>query len=94
MAHDGENAVEMAGRYRPDVVLLDIGLPKLNGYDTARAIRQEPWGQNMVLIAVTGWGNDEDRRKSEDAGFDRHLVKPVDPQSLMRLLSELHSVKA
>ena len=94
MAHDGENAVEMAGRYRPDVVLLDIGLPKLNGYDTARAIRQEPWGQNMVLIAVTGWGNDEDRRKSGEAGFDRHLVKPVDPQSLMRLLSELHSVKA
>jgi CheY-like chemotaxis protein len=94
MAHDGVEAMETARRYRPDVVLLDIGMPKMNGYDTARAIRHEPWGQRIVLIAVTGWGNDEDRRKSEEAGFDRHLVKPVDPRSLMQLLSELHSVKA
>jgi len=93
LAHDGEAAVEAARKYRPDVVLLDIGLPKLNGYDVARAIRQEPWGRNMVLIAVTGWGQDEDKRKSEEVGFDRHLVKPVDPQALMKLLTELHVVK-
>ncbi len=92
-AHDGEEAVETAGKYRPDVVLLDIGLPKMNGYDAARAIRHEPWGQNMVLIAVTGWGHDEDKRKSEDAGFDLHMVKPVDPRSLMKLLADLHIVK-
>ncbi len=93
MAHDGEEAVAMAGKYQPDVVLLDIGLPKMNGYDAARAIRQEPWGRNMVLIAVTGWGQDEDKRKSHEAGFDRHLVKPVEPGSLMNLLAGLPIVK-
>jgi PAS domain S-box-containing protein len=94
MVHDGEEAVETAGKFRPNVVLLDIGLPKMNGYDAARAIRLEPWGQNMVLIAVTGWGHDEDKRKSEDAGFDLHMVKPVDPRALMKLLAELHLVNA
>lgn len=84
----------MARKVRPDVVLLDIGLPKMNGYAAARAIRREPWGQNMVLIAVTGWGHDEDKRKSEEAGFDWHLVKPVDPRLLMKLLAELHIQKA
>ena len=88
-AHDGEEAVQAAGEFRPHVVLLDIGLPKMNGYEAARAIRQEPWGKNMILIAVTGWGQDEDKRKSEEAGFDRHMVKPVDPQVLMKLLAEL-----
>jgi CheY-like chemotaxis protein len=90
MAHDGEEAVKMAAKHRPHVVLLDIGLPKMNGYDAARAIRQEPWGQNMVLIAVTGWGQHEDKRKSAEAGFDHHTVKPVDPKVLMELLGELH----
>ncbi len=86
--------MEAAKEYRPEVILLDIGLPKMNGYDAARAIRKEPWGQNIALIAVTGWGQDEDRRKSEQAGFDRHMVKPVDPLSLMKMLAELHFVKA
>lgn len=90
MAHDGEEAVDSSAKYRPDVVLLDIGLPKMSGYDVARTIRQEPWGQKMTLIALTGWGQDEDKRKSKEAGFDRHMVKPVDPQSLMELLCELH----
>ena len=94
VAHDGEEAVESAERCRPDVVLLDIGLPKMNGYEAARAIRQKSWGQNMILIAVTGWGQDEDRRKSKEAGFDRHVVKPLDPRSLMKLLAELQGVKA
>jgi CheY-like chemotaxis protein len=73
------------------VVLLDIGLPKMNGYDVARRIRQHPWGQGMVLIALTGWGQETDRRRSTEAGFDHHLVKPVDPAELIRLLSALPS---
>jgi CheY-like chemotaxis protein len=85
-AHDGLEAVDAAATFRPDVVLLDIGLPKLNGYDTARRIRQEPWGKDMMLVALTGWGQEEDRRKSKDAGFDHHLVKPVDPDLLRKLL--------
>ena len=92
-AHDGEEAVTMAQKHRPDVILLDIGMPKMNGYEAARAIRKEPWGQNMVLIAVTGWGQPEDKRKSAEAGFDHHMVKPVDPQILIEKLAELPAAK-
>jgi two-component system CheB/CheR fusion protein len=92
-AHDGLAAVEAAATFRPDVVLLDIGLPKLNGYDVCRRIREQPWGQNMVLVALTGWGLDEDRRQSKEAGFDHHMVKPVDFAALMSLLAELQAVK-
>jgi two-component system CheB/CheR fusion protein len=88
-AHDGLAAVETAATFRPDVVLLDIGLPKLNGHDACRRIREQPWGKNMVLVALTGWGQDEDRRQSKDAGFDHHMVKPVDFADLMSLLAEL-----
>jgi CheY-like chemotaxis protein len=70
-------------------MLLDIGLPKLNGYQACRLIREQPWGRQIVLIAVTGWGQEEDRRRSSDAGFDHHFVKPVHPQQLMQLLSEI-----
>jgi len=87
-AHDGEEAVQAAGEFRPQVVLLDIGLPKMNGYDAASRIRQQEWGTKMILVAVTGWGQEDDRRKSKEAGFDHHMVKPVDPQSLMKLLAE------
>jgi len=76
------------------VVLLDIGLPKLNGYDACRKIREQPWGKGMVLIALTGWGKDEDRRKSQEAGFDSHLVKPVDHAALTKLLAELRPTPA
>ena len=69
MAHDGLEAVELAEAFRPDLVLLDIGLPKLNGYDACRRIRQQPWGQGMVIVAATGWGQEEDRRRSHEAGF-------------------------
>jgi CheY-like chemotaxis protein len=86
IANDGLEAVEAAEKFRPDVVLLDIGLPKLNGYDACRCIREQPWGQNMVIVALTGWGQDEDRRRSKDAGFDGHLIKPVDYAALMKLL--------
>ena len=88
-AYDGEQAVEAAGTFRPDVVLLDIGMPKLNGYDACRRIREQPWGKGMVLIALTGWGQEEDRRRTEEAGFDHHMVKPVDPAALMKLLASL-----
>ena len=88
-AYDGEQAVEAAEALRPDVALLDIGMPNLDGYDACRRIRQQPWGQGMFLIALTGWGQEEDRRRTEEAGFDQHLVKPVDPAALMKLLASL-----
>ena len=88
-AHDGLAAVEAAAEFRPDVVLLDIGLPGLNGYEAAQAIREQPWGQHMILIALTGWGQPEDRRKSTEAGFDAHMVKPIDHDDLLQLLDEL-----
>ncbi|HEV7735096.1 MAG TPA: ATP-binding protein, partial [Candidatus Binatia bacterium] len=88
-AADGLAAIEAALTSRPDVVLLDIGLPKLNGYEAARRIRAQPGGAAMTLIALTGWGQDEDRRKSREAGFDNHMVKPVDYEALTTLLEEL-----
>src|SRR5262249_50951892 len=81
-AHDGLEGVEAANWFNPHVVLLDIGMPKLNGYEAARRIRAEPWGQKMVLVAVTGWGQDEDRQQASAAGFDGHMTKPVDPAAL------------
>jgi PAS domain S-box-containing protein len=89
LAHDGLEAVDAAATFRPEVVLLDIGLPKLNGYDAARRMRETAWGKDMVMVALTGWGQDEDRQKSAGAGFDAHLVKPVDPETLMTLLADL-----
>ncbi|HEX5047571.1 MAG TPA: PAS domain S-box protein [Gammaproteobacteria bacterium] len=88
-AHDGVEALEAVDERRPDVVLLDIGLPKLNGHDVARRIRERPWGKDIALVAVTGWGQEEDRRKSREAGFDAHLVKPVDRDALAELLHSL-----
>jgi PAS domain S-box-containing protein len=92
-AYDGQEGVEMAMHYRPDVALFDIGLPKLNGYEACRRIRKQPGGNDIILIAVTGWGQDEDRRRSHEAGFDHHMIKPVDPTVLMKLLAELNVVK-
>ena len=71
------------------MVLLDIGLPKLNGYEVACKIRQQSWGEHMVLVALTGWGQEEDRQKSKEAGFNGHMVKPVDLGALMKLLAGL-----
>jgi CheY-like chemotaxis protein/two-component sensor histidine kinase len=88
-AHDGLSAFDEAEAFRPHLVLLDIGLPKLDGYGVARKIRQQPWGKDMRLIAVTGWGQESDRREGFDAGFDSHFVKPVDPLSLRKVLAEL-----
>jgi signal transduction histidine kinase len=86
VAHDGLTALDLGAEFLPDVVLLDIGLPKLDGYDTARRMRQQAWGRHATLAAVTGWGQDADRRRSEHAGFDHHLVKPVSPAALRSLL--------
>lgn len=88
-AHDGETAVSTAEEFRPRVILLDIGLPKLNGYEVAQRIRQEAWGEQMFLVAVTGWGQDEDRQRAEDVGMNLHMVKPVEPAALDRLLADL-----
>jgi CheY-like chemotaxis protein len=93
-AYDGQEGVDVAGEFWPDVMLLDIGLPKLNGHEACRRIRGRPWGKKVVLIAMTGWGQEEDRRLSHEAGFDYHMVKPVDPQELMKLLVGFQQVKA
>lgn len=77
-AHDGLEALDVAETFLPDLVLMDLGMPKLNGYDAASRIREQGWGRSMILVAVTGWGQDEDRRRTTEAGFDGHLVKPVD----------------
>jgi two-component system CheB/CheR fusion protein len=86
-AHDGPSALEAAQQHRPDVVLLDIGLPHMDGYEVARRLRQQPDMQAATLVAMTGFGQDEDRRRSFAAGFDHHLVKPVDPYELQKLLA-------
>ncbi len=86
-AHDGLEALKAAERLQPDVILLDLGLPKLNGYEVCRQLRQQRWGKRVVIVAVTGWGQDEDREKSMEAGFDAHMVKPPDYAALMRLLA-------
>jgi signal transduction histidine kinase len=87
-AHDGLTAVKMAAAFRPAVILLDIGMPKLNGYEAARRIREQQ-GKEVVLIALTGWGQEEDKRQAQEAGFDHHLVKPLDPATLQSLLASL-----
>jgi CheY-like chemotaxis protein len=92
VAHDGVEAVEAVEKYRPEVVLLDIGLPEMDGHEVCRRVREQPWGKDIVVIALTGWGQEDDRRKSEEAGFDGHLVKPVDYDKLLELLSSLTSM--
>ena len=87
-AHDGLEAVGAAAAFKPDVVLLDIGLPKLSGYDAARRIREQEGGKNMLLVALTGWSQEEDRRRSREAGFDHHMNKPLDFNILKQLLTE------
>jgi CheY-like chemotaxis protein len=89
MEADGLAGLEAAEDFLPQAILLDIGIPRLNGYDVARRIREQPWGREIVLIAVTGWGQAEDIQRTIEAGFDHHLVKPVDPAVLTKLLSSL-----
>jgi signal transduction histidine kinase/ActR/RegA family two-component response regulator len=91
---DGLQAVEEAGAFRPDLALLDIGMPLLNGYDAARRIREQRWGKEIVLVAVTGWGQEEDKRKAIEAGFDAHYTKPISPADLAALMNRLHTESA
>jgi DNA-binding response OmpR family regulator len=86
--------LEVAATFRPDAILLDIGMPKLNGYEVCRRIRQQAWGKNMVVIALTGWGQEEDKRRSLEAGVDSHLVKPVDHAALKKLLAGVTATRA
>ncbi|WP_406697952.1 PAS domain S-box protein [Singulisphaera sp. Ch08] len=88
-AYDGNEAVATAEKFRPEVVLMDVGMPGLNGYEATRHIRQQPWGKHTVIIALTGWGQDIDRLQSKEAGCDGHLVKPVDLPDLETLLAKL-----
>ena len=85
-ASDGEEALALAGLRRPEIVVLDVGMPKLDGCEVARRIRAESWGRDAVLVALTGWGQEVDRRRSREAGFDMHLVKPVDPATICDML--------
>ncbi|HEY7817078.1 MAG TPA: ATP-binding protein, partial [Vicinamibacteria bacterium] len=91
VAHDGLQALAAAETFVPQVILLDLGMPKMNGYDAARRFRELPWGRDAVLVAVTGWGQDDDRRRTENAGFNFHLVKPVEPSALDELLSAIQA---
>jgi CheY-like chemotaxis protein len=94
IATDGMTAIEMAEKRLPDVILLDIGMPRLSGHDVARIIRQQPWGKSIVLVALTGWGQERDRRNSAEAGIDHHLVKPVNVDALLALLSRVQPARS
>jgi two-component system CheB/CheR fusion protein len=92
VAHGGRAALALAQAFRPDVALLDIGMPDMSGYDVASMLRREPWGGGIRLVALTGWGQEGDRRRSSDAGFDLHLTKPIDPSALSEVLH--HTTRA
>ena len=93
MAHDGPSALEAAMQYLPDMIFLDIGMPGMDGYEVARRVRSIPCLERTILAALTGWGQQEDRRRTAEAGFDHHLVKPVEPQIVESLLRELNSAR-
>lgn len=86
-AHNGSQAIDDVTAFRPEVVFLDIGLPEIDGYEVARRLRAKPEGRDLKLIALTGWGHDEDRRRALEAGFDHHVVKPVTAKTLRELLA-------
>lgn len=88
-AHAGDKAIELANEFRPEVIFLDIGLPGMNGYEVARRIRANPEHQGITLVAVTGWGSEEDRKLAREAGYDRHMTKPVDPAAVMKAMASL-----
>jgi len=89
MVHDGEAAIAAVAEYRPQVMLLDIGLPLMDGYEVCRRVRSQPWGKQLAVVALSGWGDKEAQRRGEAAGFDRHLVKPVDEPVLVSTLASL-----
>jgi CheY-like chemotaxis protein len=87
VAADGASGLAMAERLRPQLVLLDIGMPGMDGYEVARRLRAEPWSRNVVMLAISGYDSEEDRQRSLAAGCDEHLVKPVEPQSIVKFLA-------
>jgi len=91
VAYSGAAALDIAASYRPDMILLDIGMPEMDGYEVARRLRQWPGFENVVLTALTGWGQQEDRRRAAEAGFNHHLVKPPEPKMLEGVLAELRA---
>jgi signal transduction histidine kinase/CheY-like chemotaxis protein len=90
-AFDGAAALTLAEEFRPEIMVLDLGMPKLDGCEVCRRVRGQPWGDHVTIIALTGWGQEQDRRRTLEAGFDHHLVKPVEPQALTRLIAEIHA---
>ena len=82
-ADNGADAFDLAGTFRPHVAFVDIGMPQLNGYEVAQLVRQQPWGESVRLVALTGWGQDDNKRQAHESGFDHHLTKPVDPSDLV-----------
>lgn len=89
LAHDGSEAIEAAKEFLPSVVLMDLGMPRMDGYQAARHIRQQPWGEKIFLVALTGWGQDEDKQRTQEAGFNYHLTKPAEPAEIQQLLNDL-----
>ena len=88
-AHDGEAALEVADRFQPDAIFLDLGMPRLNGYQVCERIRRQPWGQTVLMVAQTGWGQAQDRARTLEAGFDAHLTKPIDPAAVQEMLVKM-----
>src|SRR5262249_2405802 len=93
IAYDGCQAVELAETMRPNLILMDLGMPNLDGFSAAREIKSTPWGKSATIIACTGWGQPDDRTRSQDAGCDGHLVKPVSITELEKLLTEMSQQK-
>src|SRR5581483_12027532 len=89
VAHDGPAALELVQGYHPEMIFLDIGMPGMDGYEVARRLRRQPGLENVRLAALTGWGQAEDRRRTAEAGFDHHLVKPAEPKAVEGVLAEL-----
>jgi CheY-like chemotaxis protein len=89
IAHNGEEALSVAAQFRPDLILMDVGMPRLDGLEATRRLRKTEWGRRAAIVALTGWGQEADKRRSHEAGADDHLVKPVDPQALEKVLASL-----
>jgi CheY-like chemotaxis protein len=94
MAHSGEDALSVAKEFRPDIILLDIGMPGMDGCEVARRIRRQPWGKDVTLVVVTGWGQEQDKRKTKTAGFNHHLVKPAHRTDLEAILTASRRVES
>src|SRR5207244_9045800 len=92
-AVDGIDGLQKAAQLWPEVVVLDVGMPKLDGFEAARRLRQQPWGRDAVLIAITGWGGEKDKKQSAEAGFNIHLVKPVDAATILKHLEQFDQSK-